>query len=285
MKRSGANSRKTRYQKPIVLPEKFVDGGKTENKWIIWIIASLSIHFLALSGLLSQQPKPLTVDITLEKGIQSITSAYFVPIQSIPPPLSQETPVPPTQPQENIEIISTKEQESPKVETPNFERNIEKEIIEEPLAEESKSEPIHEIQPTEEAKTNHEEWTQEIPDESVSENLESMTITSTMGNNAEDLLSLPNTDSYGTETDTPNATVYPTPRYPPIAIRRGLEGTVILNVVINENGKPIHVTVIESSGYDYFDKEALSTVLNRWQFDCTHPKNNFRLKIDFRLKK
>ncbi|MDV7401277.1 TonB family protein, partial [Arthrospira platensis SPKY1] len=55
---------------------------------------------------------------------------------------------------------------------------------------------------------------------------------------------------------TPTAIVQPPPPYPRIPIRRNLEGTVELEVLVCSNGKPINVRVKRSSGYRFFDQSA-----------------------------
>lgn len=276
------SKKKKRYRKPVVLPEKFIAGGNTGDKWIIWVAASLTIHFIAFAGLASQQNRSLDMEISMEDGIQSIASAYFIPIQPEPPP-PQETVSVPLPPQEDIQILTVEDEAPIEVAFIEPEPQIEEEIIEELPPVEIESEPTQKELPTEET-----ELITQLPQEDIQEYIPENpepTQQPFVAGNSEDTFSLPSAESFGTENDNPNATVCPSPRYPPIAIRRSVEGTVILNVTINADGKPTDVTVLESSGYNYFDDEAVRTVLNRWQFDSTHPKSNFRLKIDFRLKK
>ena len=57
----------------------------------------------------------------------------------------------------------------------------------------------------------------------------------------------------------------PRPGYPAVAIRRGYEGSVLLNVRVLPNGKPEEVTVFKSSGYKVLDNAALKAV-KKWKF-------------------
>ena len=57
----------------------------------------------------------------------------------------------------------------------------------------------------------------------------------------------------------------PRPGYPAVAIRRGYEGSVLLNVRVLPNGKPEEVTIFRSSGHKVLDKAALKAV-KRWKF-------------------
>jgi protein TonB len=57
----------------------------------------------------------------------------------------------------------------------------------------------------------------------------------------------------------------PKPVYPPLARRRGQQGTVMLQVMVSENGRVEQVTLQRSSGFALLDKAALDTV-KKWQF-------------------
>jgi len=57
----------------------------------------------------------------------------------------------------------------------------------------------------------------------------------------------------------------PKPRYPPIARRMKLEGTVVVHVLVNSDGKPENVHLGKSSGSSILDQAALTAVQN-WLF-------------------
>lgn len=57
----------------------------------------------------------------------------------------------------------------------------------------------------------------------------------------------------------------PRPGYPAVAIRRGYEGSVLLNVHVLPNGKPEEVTIFRSSGHKVLDNAALKAV-RKWKF-------------------
>lgn len=57
----------------------------------------------------------------------------------------------------------------------------------------------------------------------------------------------------------------PAPDYPPIALRRGWEGTVRLRVTLDIQGHPTRVDLAASSGHSMLDESALAAV-RRWQF-------------------
>jgi periplasmic protein TonB len=58
----------------------------------------------------------------------------------------------------------------------------------------------------------------------------------------------------------------PRPEYPRIAKRRGYEGTVVLEVLVNSGGKVDELRILESSGYGILDRSALKSVRD-WVFE------------------
>lgn len=60
----------------------------------------------------------------------------------------------------------------------------------------------------------------------------------------------------------------PAPVYPRNALRAGFEGTVMLQVLVDVDGRPLEVTVVRGSGHRELDGAAREQVLKRWRF---HP--------------
>lgn len=56
------------------------------------------------------------------------------------------------------------------------------------------------------------------------------------------------------------------PRYPREALRDGLQGTVLLQVLVDVDGKPLEVSVHTGSGHRVLDQEALRHVSRHWTF-------------------
>jgi protein TonB len=54
--------------------------------------------------------------------------------------------------------------------------------------------------------------------------------------------------------------------FPTQALRMRMQGTVLLRVLVDENGRPVDVVVEHSSGYPLLDKSAREQVLASWQF-------------------
>ena len=80
----------------------------------------------------------------------------------------------------------------------------------------------------------------------------------------------------------------PTPRYPSIARRRGYEGTVILEVLVDPYGRVGNLNIYRSSGYSILDRAAKASVKN-WQFEPGRKGNTtiamwMRIPIRFQLK-
>ena len=58
----------------------------------------------------------------------------------------------------------------------------------------------------------------------------------------------------------------PAPNYPRNAQRLGLTGTVTLQVLVGIDGRPLEVSVVQSSGHRELDEAARAQVLKRWSF-------------------
>lgn len=58
----------------------------------------------------------------------------------------------------------------------------------------------------------------------------------------------------------------PAPAYPRDALRDGVEGSVLLKVLVDIDGRPLDVQVARSSGNRSLDRAAREQVLQRWRF-------------------
>jgi protein TonB len=58
----------------------------------------------------------------------------------------------------------------------------------------------------------------------------------------------------------------PPPRYPRIARRRGYEGTVVLEVLVNTEGRVADYRIIQSCGHPVLDRAAMNSIRN-WLFE------------------
>ena len=55
-------------------------------------------------------------------------------------------------------------------------------------------------------------------------------------------------------------------QYPPLALRRHLQGTVLLRVLVDEAGQPVQVEIEHGSGSTLLDRSAREQVLAHWRF-------------------
>jgi len=71
--------------------------------------------------------------------------------------------------------------------------------------------------------------------------------------------------------------------YPYLAIRKGLEGTVITEFEINARGLPERIIIVKSCGHPILDKAATDTILKAAPFPVV--SGNIEVPITFRLSK
>jgi len=76
----------------------------------------------------------------------------------------------------------------------------------------------------------------------------------------------PGTTSGNNDATIAYATATP-PDYPISALREGVQGTVLLRVLVDEHGKPIEVLIVKSSGSRALDDAARDHVLAAWRFN------------------
>lgn len=58
----------------------------------------------------------------------------------------------------------------------------------------------------------------------------------------------------------------PPPPYPRRAVREGRTGTVLLEVLVDTDGRPLEVRIAQSSGHQDLDRAARRQVLEQWRF-------------------
>ena len=58
----------------------------------------------------------------------------------------------------------------------------------------------------------------------------------------------------------------PSPAYPPRAVQQGLQGEVLLRVLVDVDGRPLEVRIERSSGHAILDREAVRHVRRHWRF-------------------
>ena len=87
----------------------------------------------------------------------------------------------------------------------------------------------------------------------------------------------------------PLAEESPSPRYPVDAMRRGEAGTVVLQVAVDPEGRPVSIDVSSRSGSRELDRAAVEAV-SRWRFEPARDAagnpvaGNLSVPIDFKLQ-
>jgi periplasmic protein TonB len=81
----------------------------------------------------------------------------------------------------------------------------------------------------------------------------------------------------------------PLPEYPWNARRRGREGRVVIEMIVDAEGQPLNLSVVDSSGDDALDRAAMDT-LSRWRLipameNGIRVTSRLRVPIRFELKK
>ncbi|MCL1089596.1 TonB family protein [Shewanella profunda] len=76
----------------------------------------------------------------------------------------------------------------------------------------------------------------------------------------------------------------PQPNYPRMARKKGLEGTAMVEVMFNELGEQLALTLVKSSGFSLLDQAALEAV-ETWQFEAPPQKlaSHYRVRVPIRF--
>ncbi len=77
--------------------------------------------------------------------------------------------------------------------------------------------------------------------------------------------------------------VFPPPRYPAVAQRNRYQGTVTIEIMVNESGKVARASVFKTSGFAVLDQAALDVVVSHWQF-LPGPKRWLHWPCSFELR-
>lgn len=228
-------------------------------KWGLWLGLSLGLHWWgvgALGPLALSEPS-----VAVERGRTPLESYILtIPRERDPEP---EAATPEPEP----EVLTVEEAvpvvERPPEAAPKPEAAPEPEVVPEPLEPEMEREEPEpkpeEPEPEPTAPMEKEEVPPPLPDPSGPR-------------------------AGAAEKPQPQATVSPAPRYPRIAVRKGIEGVVRLAVEVGADGRPVRVDLESSSGHAFLDREARKTVEEKWRFEVTpETAKAFSVMIEFRL--
>jgi protein TonB len=72
------------------------------------------------------------------------------------------------------------------------------------------------------------------------------------------------------------------PRYPPLALRRRIEGFVELSFTVQTDGRVTDISVVDSQPSTLFNREAINA-MERWRFAPTPTPVKGRRTFDFKL--
>ncbi|MDO6612052.1 TonB family protein [Shewanella sp. 1_MG-2023] len=73
------------------------------------------------------------------------------------------------------------------------------------------------------------------------------------------------------------------PNYPKKARKRGFEGTATVEVMFNQIGEQLSLTLVDSSGYSLLDAAAINAV-EQWQFAAPSPQTAFAYTVRVPVK-
>ncbi|MCL1146389.1 TonB family protein [Shewanella marinintestina] len=73
------------------------------------------------------------------------------------------------------------------------------------------------------------------------------------------------------------------PSYPKKARKKGFQGTATIEVMFNQLGEQLSLTLVDSSGYRLLDKAALSAV-EKWQFAAPKPQTAYAYTVRVPVK-
>lgn len=227
---------------------------KPLGKWSVWILVSALGHLALWSGIMNGNEPVARIQV--EKGVEVLQARMLPVMPEAPPPVSEsppEEPVVATEvPAENV-VDHTQPKASP--------HPFPESLPDEPLVEQTPAPKRPENPPV--LAPDLSELVEDCP-EPV----------------------LPETEAGALQSDQPpTALVSPPPRYPAVAIRRGIEGKVVLEVEADSFGVPVMVNIHRSSGFNFLDEEARRTVLERWRFENSSAGSiRFEVLIHFRLE-
>ncbi|MCC5833435.1 MAG: TonB family protein [Opitutales bacterium] len=230
---------------------------KPVGKWSMWIVCSALGHLALWSGF-SSGNEPVA-RIQIQKGAEVLQARMLPSMPETPPPVSEPPPA-------EAPLVGT-EAPSDSVSDPVEQKEkLQDQAVSDPSPAESAVGQAAAPPPTE-----------NIPDLT----LDLSELAETCPESAAPEVEAGALQSH----QPPTALVSPPPRYPAVAIRRGIEGKVALDVEADPAGVPVAVNIHRSSGFNFLDEEARRTVLERWRFENpSADRIRFEVLIHFRLE-
>ena len=235
--RSGGRSRSTRPMPQLSV----VDRQRRPDAFLRLAILSLGLHALAVAGAWLWPAEPHTTPARPEP----ITLVALAPITPPSPPVAQPDPAPPP-PKPAPPKPATKPTVKPATEP------VAKAAVK-PVIKPAKPEPVakpvapavsESVAPPPGNRASADPAPAALPGQASAESTESAPVAIDLG------------AAYR---------LNPAPKYPPLALRRGWQGTVRLRVALDPDGHPTTVDLATSSGHAVLDEAALAAV-RHWRF-------------------
>ncbi|KXF83205.1 energy transducer TonB [Enterovibrio coralii] len=252
------------------------------RRYVVCGVVSVALHSLALSA---QQPPPP------QFALNDTQPGNRVAIQLVAaaPPKPEPVPEPDVQPEPVVEKKPQVE-EPPKVEKAVVEPKpepVKPKPVKKPVEAPKKKEPTptppkpkKEVKKQEvvEKKPEPKPKPKEEPKEKQPEEKKQEVTSDVQMNQAK--------DNAPVLVDRPTFKVRPSqPKYPRIAKRKGMQGTVLIEVWLDEQGNQTKQAIVQSSGFEVLDDAAMSAV-QKWRFNG-HEENGVplahRVKIPVRF--
>lgn len=227
--------------------------------WAAWLGLSGVAHWAAVEALAPAIKTPAPV--RFEEGVQVIAAVLVLP----PAEPLPEAPPPPAERPSVVAARQAAWQEPPIPPVP-----VEPPPAELPHSPEESAQPRERTEPTALAKA--------LPTEPAEAPLERPAVKA-----APELFARQET-SGAEAAEEVEAILCPEPHYPRIARRRGLEGTVLLEVFIDASGVPLRVEVARSSGHRILDEAAVQKVSESWRWPRLGQSRTITVASAFHLR-
>ncbi|OEE75308.1 ferric siderophore ABC transporter substrate-binding protein [Enterovibrio norvegicus FF-162] len=248
------------------------------RRYVVCGVVSVALHSLALSA--QQPPRPQFAISDAHAGSRvaiQLVAAHVPPPEPIAEKSTDEKVEKVTEPKDRNSTPVEKRSvvEKPKIEKQVVDKpNLDKQIVKKPKTIEPKPVQKKISKPADNAKPIEKIKPIEKPKKQATDNKPIDTRTNAQMNQAK--------DSAPVIVERPQFKVRPSqPAYPRMAMRKGMQGNVLIEVWLDEGGKQIKQALVKSSGFDLLDSAAMSAV-KKWRFQ-SHTVNGVALAHRVRI--
>lgn len=251
------------------------------QRYVVCGVVSVALHSLAI---FAQPPSPQFTLHDANTGnrvaIKLVATAKPVPKEPAPSPVDEP---PHTQVSEPVERVERKAPEPPAAPKPSeISELTKKKKTELPRKNEPKPETKTEKKPVETVKKQEPKKEKKQPDRKKMKDKSNEKLKETVKKVSSETQANQAAASSPVLVDKATFKVRPSqPNYPRMAKRKGMEGTVLLEVWLDENGDQTNLSLLKSSGFDLLDDAAIEAV-KKWQFNG-HKENGVALAHRVRI--